>query len=285
MDICVATSCLSDVRCLDSLLLSLGRFAGLASCNLLVSHNSRDPYLRRLLRGVCESHRPASLHMDFFDPTERVDSNQHGEALNRLFGRTSSRHVVVADPDTIVTSPDWAGFCADRIDAGDFMIGTPYRWPRRMWQGEFPNVWLAMLDGDELRSAGLDMRTEHIRPNSAGTRWKLAPAADGYRDTGWRLAQHAFSRGLGYVSLPASRGGLSSLMRGMYRSLPEDSRSGAAAAMSRLASLRPMEFALPGSGEVCCAHMQGGSQGASRADRWTACVPALLAAAGKAHRD
>ncbi len=70
-------------------------------------------------------------------------------------------------------------------------------------------------------------------------------------------------------------------MRGMYRDLPKASRSRAAVAMSRLASLRPMEFALPDSGEVCCAHMQGGSQGASRADRWIAHVPALLDAAAR----
>lgn len=168
MDVCVATCCQKDVKCLDILLYSLEKFANLASCNLLVSHNSDDTSVREMLVDICNSHPTKSLNIDFFDPEETLDSLQHGEALNRLIASTTSDHVIFADADVILTSPNWLNFCKRYIeDQGCFIVGTPYVTISKIWQGWFPNLWCAMVDGKILRSAGLDMRTKHVQFDSA----------------------------------------------------------------------------------------------------------------------
>lgn len=274
MDVCVATSCMEDIRCLDLLLRSLDAFADLTSCDLFVSHSSPSAYLRRLVEAVCRSRPAASLTLDMFTPSSTVDSNQHGEALNRLFARTTSKYVMVSDADVVVTSPDWACYCRDRIDRGDFMVGTQYRRPKVMWQGSFPNVWCAMLDGEKLRSARLDMRTEHIR--RAKARWVLAPDLHGmHRDTGWRLAEHARESGFGYTTLPETKAGLSSLMQGQGPT-GKAGRRRLAMADRRLRHLRSMLFAFPGTDDVCCAHMVRASGRPDRVNRWKMCADTML---------
>ena len=254
MDICVPTCCMGDVRCLDVLLRSLGAFADLVSCNLLVSCNSGDQTVRKSLTDVCESHLARSLNIDFFEPKETHGSQQHGEALNRLFARTTSKHVVVADADIIVTSPRWLDFCKRHIDDGFFVVGTPYKEPQFMRQGDFPNVWCAMIDGNILRSAGLDMRPwGDAAIEEAGA---CASEARKKCDTSWRMAEYGLKNRLKYLSFSATNSKLSGLLcEWAAASRDAHGRRRAKSAGSRMAHLRAMEFAYPETDDVCCAHL------------------------------
>jgi len=303
MDVCVATCCLEDIKCLDVLLRSLGAFADLASRDLLVSHNSPDPRLHKMLAEVCQSHPAKSLSIDFFETKETQESQQHGEALNRLFARTTSKHVVVVDPDVIVTSPRWLGFCKRHIDEGHFIVGTPYELPKLMWQGDFPNVWCAMIDGGALRAAGLDMRP--YRDNPAQTPvWSGSKASDSFdepdigwlpestwksaagswawsRDTSWRLAAHGLKNHLRYIPFSVTGGGLlPQLLRGWSAKASSGMYRRIESAAKRLARLRTFEFAFPGTGEACCVHLHSISK--CRTRRWILCASMVLDACGAA---
>jgi hypothetical protein len=276
---------MGDVRCLDVLLRSLEAFADLASCDLLASCNSGDPIVKKALMDVCRMHPAKSLSIDFFEPKETHGSQQHGEALNRLIARTTSKHVVVADADVIVTSPGWLDFCKRRIDEGCFIVGTPYREPRLMWQGDFPNVWCAMIDGDALRAAGLDMRP-----------WGDAATEDaGYFrssekcDTSWRMAEHGLKNGLRYLPLSMTDSKLSGLLWEWAATFQDTrGRRRAKSAGSRMAHLRAMEFTYPGTGDVCCAHLfhavrscwdrrfQRISSRRGRVDEWVFCANVII---------
>jgi len=277
-DVCVHTCCRRDIECLDVLLYSLEKFANLASCNLLVSSNSADMAIRKTLIGICESHPTRSLNIDFFNPNETVDSNQHGEALNRLFARTTSKHVIVADPDVIVTSPGWLDFCKQHINQGCFIVGMPYETPEIHWQNDFPTVWLDMLDGDALRSAHLDMRTQHVRPIRRRRKapfWRLSGRRGQYRDMGWELASHALKNGLDWISLTlASNRRLASDMRAWTNpSVPK--RRAIRRAGKWLREIHPIEFLYPGTNELCCAHLGNGGLygvGTPRTDKWVMCA-------------
>ncbi len=268
-DVCVHTCCRRDVECLGVFLYSLEKFADLASCNLLVSHNSSDPHARKLLETICQSHTTKSLHIDFFEPKETVDSNQHGEALNRLFARTTSRHVIVADPDIIVTSPGWLDFCKRYIDQGCFIVGMPYSIPSRHWQGRFPTVWLDMLNGDMLRSARLDMRTRCVRFDAESGYWKCFGRLS--RDMGWELAKHAFENNLDWISLTLSRNNKLAADMRSWTSHSVPLRRSRRRAGKWLRELSAMEFLYPGTDEMCSVHLGNGGLygvGTSRSDRW-----------------
>lgn len=275
IDVCVHTCCRRDIECLGVFLYSLEKFADLASCNLLVSNNSSDAAVRKALVDICDSHPAASLHIDFFDTSETVDSNQHGEGLNRLFARSTSKYVIVADPDVIVTSPDWLDFCRRHIDQGCFIVGMPYVTPRRHWQGNFPTVWLDMLDGDALRSACLDMRTQHIRFDAKANRWKcFGPLA---RDMGWELAHHSFENSLDWISLKFMHNKrLAADMRSWHSVSSKMSTKGAGEWLQELGAL---EYAYPGTDKVCCVHLgEGGlfGVGTPRTDKWVVCAKMVV---------
>jgi hypothetical protein len=302
MDICVATCCLEDIKCLDILLRSLGAFGDLASCDLLVSHNSTKPHNHKMLAGVCRSHPTKSVNIDFFETKETQESQQHGEALNRLIARTTSKYVVAIDPDIIVTSPRWLDFCKRHIDDGCFIVGTPYEVPKLMWQGDFPNVWCAMIYGDALRAAGLDMRPYRDSPAQtpvwSGSKasddlgepdigwlpestWKSAAGAWAWsRDTSWRLAAHGLRNRLRYVPFSVTSGLLPGLLREWSVAQAVHVRRRAGRAADRLARLRTFEFAFPGTDEACCLHMHSVSK--CRTRRWTLCASMVLDACGAA---
>lgn len=278
IDVCVHTYCRRDVECLDVFLYSLERFAGLAFCNILLSCGSSDPIVRKLLTEVCDSRPARSLNIDFFDPVETLDSNQHGEGLNRLFARTTSKYVVVADPDVMVVSPDWLGFCRRHIDLGCFIVGAPYEMPGEHWQGRFPTVWLDMLDGDELRSANLDMRTKHIHFDARANRWRLSGRKS--RDMGWELAKHAFENELDWISLTLARDRrMASDMRSQGGFAPVSLQRARRRAGKWLQELNAIEFLYPETDELCCAHLINGGLhgiGTPRTDKWTACAKMVV---------
>ena len=261
MDVCTTVCGPEDAQCLHFLLRSLREFADLASCDLLISCNSGDPSVRELVTRTCAAHAPKSMSIDFFEPEETVDSRQHGESLNRVFARTTSKHVVVADADVIVTSPEWLDFCKRHIDEGRFIVGTPYSRSHKGYaQGDFPNIWCAMIDGDALRAARLDMRPE-VRFNEAKGRWVFC----GGCDTSGQLWHHARDSGLRYVSFSETQGGLSALLR--------------KPALANLAHLRPLEFCFPETDKVCCAHLLHAVGKPDRVSRWGVCADAILNAA------
>lgn len=275
MDVCVATCCARDVRCLDILLYSLEKFADLASCNLLVTHNSADTSVREMLVRICESYHTTSLSIDFFDPKETVDSNQHAEALNRLIASTTSDHVIFADADVILTSSNWLSFCTQLVNQGCFIVGTQYPSHHLMWQGRFPNLWCAMLDGKALRSAKLDMRTTHTQFNTKKNKWVLSNVEKNKaRDASWELADHAFRNKLDWISLSPGIGMLSTGMRSWTSpSAILQKRIGQAGKC--LQKLRPREFKNPETGELFCAHLCNGALrgfGTSRSDQWISCA-------------
>lgn len=263
MDLCVPTCCHEDVRCLDVLLRSLKKFAGLSSCNLLVSHNSSDGLLRKMLVDTCESYRTKSLSIDFFEPRETVDSLQHGEAVNRLVARTTCRYVIIVDTDVIVVSPGWLDFCKRHIDQGCFIVGTPYHMPKGFWQGLFPNIWCSMLNGDALRSANIDMRTKHIYFNKKINKWVCLPPD---RDCGWRLAHHALENNLSHVSLECKP--LKELFRSPHPGggVAKKTRR----AESQLDALEVIGFAYPGTNNICCLHLNHAVRRPERVDEWVA---------------
>jgi hypothetical protein len=273
MDVCTTVCGPEDAKCLAFLLRSLREFADLASCDLLVSCNSGDSSVRELVARTCATYAPKSVDIDFFEPTETVDSRQHGESLNRAFARTTSKHVVVADADVIVTSPGWLDFCKRRIDEGCFIVGTPYsrfyRGYKGCVQGDFPNVWCAMIDGDALRAAGLDMRPE-VRFDKVTGRWVFCGC-----DTSGQLWRHAMGCGLRYVSFSDTKGGLSSLLRrwsdGNPLALKRVKR-----AERRLMHLRSLEFCLPGTDKVCCVHLLHAIGHPDRVERWGVCADAIV---------
>jgi len=274
MDVCTTICGLEDARCLRFLLRSLHEFASLASCDLLISCNSGDPSIRELVARTCAAHAPKSMSIDFFEAKETVNSRQHGESLNRVFARTTSKHVVVADADVIVTSPGWLDFCKRHIDDGCFIVGAPYSHFTRGYkgyaQGDFPNVWCAMIDGDALRAAGLDMRPDVRFDETAGL-WVLC----GGCDTSGRLWHHARDNGLRYVSFSATKGGLLALLRRWSEGNPPALRR-AKRAERRLAHLRSLEFCFPGTDNVCCAHLLHAAGRADRVNRWSVCADAIL---------
>jgi len=291
MDICVPTCCVGDVRCLDVLLRSLEVFADLASYDLLVSCNSGDQATRKLLTAVCAAHPARSLNIDFFEPKETHGSQQHGESLNRLFARTTSKHVIVADADVIVTSPEWLGFCKRHIDDGYFIVGTPYREPQLMWQGNFPNVWCTMIDGESLRTAKLDMR-----PWGDAAIEDIVGAHGYFRssekcDTSWRMAEYGLKNGLKYLGLKYLSATGSELSRLLYvpptagaTSRRNAHNRRAKSARIRMARLRAMEFAYPGTDDVCCAHLVRAIRSCwnrrnrrrSRIDEWVFCANMVI---------
>jgi hypothetical protein len=280
MDVCVATCCLEDIKCLDILLRSLGAFADLASCDLLVSHNSPNPHLHEMLTGVCQSHLSGSLNIDFFKPKETSRSQQHGEALNRLIARTTSKHVMVFDPDVIITSPRWLDFCKRHIDEGCFIVGTPYAPKLMWWQGDFPNVWCAMIDGDALRAAGLDMRPYRLeRVADLGGPVDFQGLLS---DTSWWMSEYALKNRLGYVSFSTTSKLLPKLLRQWSSNVPITLRRRVRNAAYRLFRLGALEFAFPGTNDVCCAHLSHVGGRPRRASGWTLCANMVLDACGTA---
>jgi hypothetical protein len=285
MDVCVATCSLNDIIFLDTLLRSMEMFADLASCNLLVSHNSPMPHLHDALTKVCQSHRAKTLDIDFFEPQEMQGSQQHGEALNRLIARTTSKHVVVVDPDIIITSPRWMYFCKRHIDGGCFIVGTPYGVPsgrlsrsyrhliskKIMFHGCFPNVWCAMIDGEALRAAKLDMR-----PWDASETELDRGAWSWSRDTAWRLTDHGLRNNLKYIPLSVS----GKLLHGLLRKRFSEATARMRRSINRAAvwsnRLGMLEFAFPGTDEVCCVHLGRHS----RANRLIFCASAILDVCG-----
>ena len=291
MDVCVATCSLEDIAFLDLLLRSLGAFADLAHCDLLVSHNSPDPHLHKMLTDVCQSHPAKSLSIDFFKTKETQGSQQHGEALNRLVARTTSKHVVVVDPDVIITSPQWLDFCKRHIDEGCFIVGTPYGPPRpaapghsvpdgapkSMWQGDFPNVWCAMIDGDILREAKLDMRPWDANATEPdGWTWS--------HDTSWRMAEYGLRNNLKYIPFSMTSRLLRRLLRKWSAESPRTRMRQhiGRAAVTRLDRLRTFEFAFPGTDEACCMHLGHGDWRRCRAKRWVLCASTILDACAAA---
>jgi hypothetical protein len=268
-----------DVRCLDVLLRSLATFADLASCDLLVSCNSGDPTVRESLTNVCRSYPARSLSIDFFEPKETPGSQQHGEALNRLFSRTTSKHAAVFDPDVIVASPRWLDFCKRRVDEGCFIVGTSYEAWQLKWQGDFPNVWCAMIDGDALRAAKLDMR-----PWAAGGDPEKRDRSMS-KDTSWRMAEYGLKNRLKYLPLSATHGKLSGLLS-EWAATPRfargqrDVETAALRMAQHVNDLHAMEFAYPGTDEVCCAHLFHANcwnnRGPSRVGRWITCANMVI---------
>jgi hypothetical protein len=272
MDVCTTICGPEDVQCLHFLLRSLREFADLAFCNLLVSCNSKDQSVRDSIVRTCAASRAKSTSIDFFDAKETVDSRQHGESLNRLIARTTSKHIVVVDADVIITSPEWLDFCKRHIDSGCFIVGTPYRrrWKQKHAQRDFPNVWCAMIDGDALRAAGLDMRPDVFFNEMTG-KWTLASDID----TSGQLWYHAKEHRLHYVSFSETTGNLPALLRKWSDGNPQVRRR-SKSATRRLAHLHSLEFCFPGTDKVCCAHLLHAVGRPDRVNRWRICAEAIL---------
>lgn len=260
MDVCVHISCVADVQCLSALLYSMSAFAGLESCDLLVSLDS--PSLETRLLEVCSLYPVKSVSVDAFDPSPRHPSRRrwratrHGEGLNRLIRRSTSRLVMLVDPDVLILSPRWRMFCESAVAAGAFAVGTPYhhKKARTLWQGVFPNAWCSVTDGRELRRSGADMRPDFRRPKGLAPAAWAPPGGFGGRlhDCSWELARHAASKGLPHVSFEFSSGKLSQSLGGDVG--------------DALVRLSPGEFSLP-DGEVCCLHLMQAKR-RKRTEEW-----------------
>lgn len=302
LDICIPTCCEVDILCLDHLLYSLDVFADLGSCNLIISHNSGKRTLLNRIRETCDKYPKRSLHIDSFISKEPT-AHQHGEALNRLIAQSTSEHIVLMDSDVIITSPRWRTFCEDNIP-GRFMIGTPYAQPQHMWQGDLPNSWCTFIDGHELRSAGLDMRSNAVWGKSGKKHTWIMPDFWGERkDVSWELGLHAKNRSLDCISLPFNGNKAASQRRSHYagqRIFLAAGKSELAAHVGKhtgrlrgsranrtlrnsgknvganLTNLHPLEFRLPSTNEICCLHLYGITRNPDRARRWDSCAKEIV---------
>ncbi len=300
IDMCTTVSCEADILCLNALLYSLHKFGELRSLNLLVSVNSSDAKCEESLRDMCGTHGIRSLYTDRFPRKTGDPAWQHGLSLNRLVNKTTTDHVLFIDPDIIVTSRRLWSYCMEEIQ-DKFMVGTPYHdaQARIVWQGTFPNIWLAIVDGLVLRESGLDMRpgSKHLCPEgwmtdeefrryylSVGGQetppqaWTLRRKSGGaLRDTGWELAGHAYKRNLAHRSLEYFAGGLSRKNRG--RSLghsieqwllqSNSAKRGTHVSIARkLREISPLEFCFHDTKEICCLHLLHATTKPDRAKAW-----------------
>lgn len=300
LDICIPTCCEMDILCLDQLLYSLNVFADLESCNLIISHNSGKRPLLNRIQETCSRYPMKSLRIDNFTSKEPT-SHQHGEALNRLIAQSTSEHVMLVDSDVIITSSRWREFCENNI-SGKFMIGTPYVQPQHMWQGDLPNSWCTFIDGYELRSAGLDMRSNAVKSGKKHI-WIMSDFWGARKDVSWELGLHARDHALDCISLPfngnkaanrkrnhyaghriflaAGKPALASHVQKHTRRL-RGSRanrtlrnSGQNAAVN-LTNLHPLEFRLPSTNEICCLHLYGVTRNSGRARHWDSCAKEIV---------
>lgn len=253
MDVCVHTSSEYNILCLGAFLRSMSVFADLKSCNLFVSLNSTDRALAYMLRQTCSAYRAKSVSIDVFEPGEfgnRPGSNEHGEGLNRLVRRTASDLVLLADPDVLIVSPRWRGFCESAI-VGRFIVGTPFHSSHSastIMDG-FPTVWCSLLDGRELRSSGVDMRP------TDNSKVIVSP------DTSWELSSHAKNAGLDHLSLTASKGRFPKSLDGELA--------------DSLTDLDPIGFSMP-DGEVCCLHLMYSTTKQDRTLIWLAMCDRII---------
>lgn len=312
IDLCTTVSCETDILCLDALLYSLHKFGDLESINLLVSVNSSEAECEESLRGMCAAHCTRSLYTDRFPRKIGDPAWQHGLSLNRLISKTTTDQVLFIDPDIIVTSRRLWAYCMEEIQ-GKFMVGTPYHdaQARIVWQGTFPNIWLAIVDGHILRQSGLDMRpgSKHLCPNgwmtdeelgeywlSVGgqeappTEWALRGKPGGaLRDTGWELAGYARKHNLKHCSLEYFAGGFSRKNRGksLGHSIEQwGSQHGEATCVSIAKNLRgisPLEFCFRDSKEVCCLHLLHATTKPARAKAWIGIAKHIVDACYQMH--
>lgn len=281
-DMCVATCNEWDIKCLDILLYSLSKFADLPSVNILVSNNSGEARLAELLEHTCMKYDMASLHMDNFRTDEPSGNLQHGEMLNRLISKTTSGHVVLLDPDIIVTSSRWRPWCESHME-NKFLVGTPYVHPERVWVGDVPNSWCTFVDGDALRLAGLDMRPK-VRYHPRKRRWILSGRKP--KDCSWQLGMRTKSRGLGYIPFPVA--GTDEMFMWMEKRIPRLRGSRARRHIRRILGhqvlndirmLRPTGYRLPdskSSRQTCCMHLKGHRVRPRTLKKWAACGKSVV---------
>jgi len=276
-DICVATCSKWDIMCLDMLLYSLSRFADLPSLNVFVSNNSGGTTLAGMLERTCLKYDMMSLHIDSFRTSEPSGNLQHGEMLNRLIPKTTSEHIVLLDPDIIITSSRWRPWCESHMDS-KFLVGTPYRYPERFWVGDVPNSWCTFVDGDILRCSNLDMRPK-VRYHPRKGRWILSGRKP--KDCSWRLGLHTKSRGLGYISFPVA--GTDEMLMWMAKRICRLRGSKTRRhirnvlghlVLNDLGMLRPTGYRLPGSKssrQTCCIHLKGHRIRPRTLQKWVSC--------------
>lgn len=275
-DICVATHTKWDIMCLDILLYSLSRFADLPSMNVFVSNNSDG--MDEMLENTCLKYDMMSLHLDCFKTTVPAGNLQHAEMLNRLISSTTSKHVVLLDPDVIITSSCWRTWCESRMD-NRFLIGTPYVHPERAWVGDIPNSWCTFVDGDTLRGANLDMRPQ-VRYRARKKRWVLSGRR--VRDCSWRLGWYLRRRKLNYISLPLTESkNVCTWIEKRLRRLRGDKNQRyvrkflGRQVLDDLKATRPTGYRLPDSGNIgkaCCLHLKSNHRIRPRTlKRWIAC--------------